>query len=152
MSPLTEHFLAFDFFDPNRTRQVSITLRVDTQLGHEIELGDVTYQVIDSFEHKGERALVLKAIRQRVDDTTTQIIHKCPARREMLLNLSNSGKTTLKEKLGEQRFARAVSERVRLSINDEATCHECGCVFWKKNALRPNAIFVKQNYGKEQRI
>jgi hypothetical protein len=151
MSPLTEHFLAFDFYDTQRTREVSITLRVDTQLGHEIDLGDVTYQVIDSFEHRGERALVLKAIRQRIEDTTTQIVHRCPARREMLLSLSSGRKSTLKEQLGNQRFLRAVSDRVRLSINDEATCHECGCVFWKNNPQRPDTVFVKHEYG-EQRI
>lgn len=137
----------YDFFDDSYANPRRFSFAADFAEGDEFEHDSVTYRVIDTFARDGGIAVVLRAIKQRLTSTNTQIVHKCPARKRQTDKLSRNDVVRLEARYGKKRASIMASPRVRLGITLVSVCPDCGCEFWKLDASRPEPVYIDKVMG-----
>ena len=138
----------YDWYDAGFRNPRELSLATDHEVGLEFDHDTITYRIEDAITVNGENAVILRAIRQRIDDTNTQIVHKCPARTFNAAKLSRGDVLKLRGDLGVKKASHLTSSRVRLSSSGTVKCPDCGCEFWKADTSRPGPIFVKRMFKK----
>jgi len=139
--------IAIDSYDTDKVNPVEIDLpnSIVLQKGNEFDLNDVTYKIESMDFKKKDTYLTLKMIRYKISNTTTTIVHKCPARKNQFQKLPPATIDIMKEKYGKKSVESWQRDgRMKMGSRSLANvCPDCLCSFWKEEAQIPEKVIIK---------
>jgi len=119
--------------------------------GSQFTINDVTY-LVEHVEHYEvddcDGKALIRMVRYKIPDTSTQFVHKCPVKKDAMEKLDRDDIVKLEQKLGKKRAAKRIEAwktgRTKMqSYNKlEKKCPLCECIFWKENNLVPETVIV----------
>ena len=131
----------FDVFDRKKENPVTKELKEELQIGEEFTIEDVTYRVMLL-----EPQAVVRMVRYKIPNTATQVVHKCPAKKEMLDNLSKEDFLKITSPAQKKLFK---SSRIKMPGHIATKCPHCKVTFWKEKEARPEKVFVSSVFTKK---
>lgn len=141
MKAKTFKYQLHDFWE----RPLSRPWKFDHQLrrGETFEFDGVTYLVVKKNNEKGWA--VVRMVRYKIPNTSSQFVHKCPAKKGHSESLSKDDIVQLQEKHGQKRAADIMNERVKIravGAQLEFKCPFCETLFWREHFELPPPVFV----------
>lgn len=146
-------FTFYDWFDGQTENPVKLMLpgkeaaRVFTT--RKFERDGVEYVVKDAHVWEEDRrgVALVKMVRYHVPNTTTQFVHRCPARARLTTKMTRQDVTRIDSKVGRairKPWKLATNDRVKMSGHNrlEMRCPHCGVVFWKEAIELPDTVEV----------
>lgn len=137
-------FTFYDWFDDFTENPVSIKVPNALKAGDTFEQDGVTYKVKDAhvWHEEREGAALVRMTRYRIADTSTQFVHKCPAKNRLTTKLTRDDVTRIDSDKGLAK--RKHWERVKLQSHNrlETKCPDCGVVFWKNAIDLPSEVVI----------
>ncbi len=130
-----------DFWDRSLARPWEFDHLV--QRGETFEFDGVTYSIVKKNSKKSWA--VIRMTRYKIPNTSSQFVHKCPAKKGHSESLSRDDIVMLQEKHGQKRAADIMSERVKIravGAQLEFQCPFCKTLFWRASAELPAPVFV----------
>ena len=158
------HYTLYDFFDDNTDNGIVRAFKEKLTDGQELKQDGVTYQV-DQCDYWGPDnpmgkepfgTAVFRMTRYLIPDTSTQFIHKCPAKKKAMEKMDNDDVVKLQEQHGkvgaEKRIKAWKQGRTKMQSYNrlELRCPLCKCIFYKKNNQVPDSVTVDGVMGKKE--
>lgn len=139
--------MLFDNFDVERTNPVTLKFSGLLKVGETFDVSDVTYRVTNRGTQAGVPFLIVRMIRYKIPDTSTQFIHKCPAKKGAVEKLDREDVIKI-EATGTK-----LNGRVKMqSYNTkEQACPHCKTVFWKEHIALPEEVEVERVMPKRRK-
>ena len=134
-------YTLFDVFDRSQSNPVKRRFKKELQLGDEFTIDDVTYRVVLI-----ERHAVVRMFKYKIPNTATQVVHKCPAKKEMLDALSKEDLLKISDPKGKKK-----SNRIKMRGGAVTQCPHCKVTFWKEKEERPEQVEVESLFHKSKK-
>lgn len=138
-----------DYWD--RTRKVPWPFDHALKRGEVIENDGVEYVVVKKNSEK--RWAVIRMTRYKIPNTSSQFVHKCPAKKDYSESLSQADIIKLQKKHGKEQTADIMNERVKIrAVGAQLTfgCPYCKVTFWRETFDMPPPVMVDPIMGKKQ--
>lgn len=144
-----------EVWDTEGENKIEVKLKKRLSVGDQFTIDGVTYSVeeTDWFEDQGSGTALVRMIRYRIPDTATTHVHKCPAKKEHIQQLSSDDVVKLENKHGAKKvkkYMRSPNIKMRTHSTLETKCPGCGVVFWKKNIALPDTVEVEKVMDEER--
>ncbi len=140
----------FDFFDKSHSHPIERTFETPLQEGSEFTIEGVTYKVVGRLnvmfmgpvKFGNVPSLEVRMTRYKVENSSTQFVHKCPAKPD------GSSKITDDDMM---KFDPKKQKRVKLRTYNvlEQACPHCKVIFWKERNEIPPEVHVDKVMGKK---
>ena len=112
----------YDFFDENFANPKKSTSNRPFKSGENFDIDGVTYNVVKAWSFKDDTGLnkidldfaVVRMVKYRIPDTSTQFIHKCPAKKGAVTKLTREDVVKLKDKVGAKKISKEKQGRVKM--------------------------------------
>lgn len=141
--------IAFDYYDPNRLNPVKVKVR-KVKKGRTFKIQDVTYKITKVFKEQGERCVEIKMVAYKIPNTNNIHVHKCPARKGLVMKMKPEDHKKLEKKFGKKTVEGWKDGRVKMRGDELATvCPDCGVVFWKEKHEAVPEVEVVSLKGKK---
>lgn len=137
-------YTVFDHFDDEYDNPREFGFPNEVVVGDEFDHDMITYRVTAIRRLGAEPAVILKTIRQQIEATNTQVVHKCPARKRRIEDMSRDDVLKFQAEYGARKTNALMSPRIRLGVVEFSVCHDCGCEFWKLESNPPEAIHFER--------
>lgn len=134
-------YTLFDVFDRKKSNPIKRTFKKELEIGDEFVIDEVTYRVLII-----ERHTVVRMVKYKVPNTATQVVHKCPAKKEMIGALS---KEDLLKITDPKKKKELKSNRVKMPGSIVTQCPHCKVTFWKEKEERPEKVEIKSLFHKK---
>lgn len=138
-------YTLFDVFDRKKANPVKRNFKKELEIGDEFVIDEVTYRVLIV-----ERHAIIRMIKYKIPNTATQVVHKCPAKKEMLGQLSKEDLLKITDPKTKKNLK---TSRVKLQGSIVTQCPHCKVTFWKEKEERPEKVEIKslfQQKGKRK--
>ena len=142
------HYKLFDFFDEEKVNPVKRAFRKPLTKGKKFSIEDVTYKVVN-VNRKTNNA-VIRMIRYKIQNTSTAVVHKCPARKSVMDNMDRDDIIELEKKIGPKAVSQWKKGRVKMQGHMKQRCPFCKVVFWKESMELPAKVEVAGIMTKKQ--
>jgi len=145
----------FDFYDEDRETPIDMKLKDKTvSKGATFKKNDVTYMVTKVFNKKGykRKCVEVKMVAYKLPNTVGKFAHKCPAKKEIMLNMEQKHVKELIKKYGKATIKAWKKGTVKMAGTAASVCPDCKCVFWKDKNELPDTIEVVSLKGKKRLI
>lgn len=139
--------ILFDHFDVERENPVTLKFSGLLRAGETFDVNDVTYRVTKHKTQAGVPTLVVRMIRYKIPDTSTQFIHKCPAKKGAVEKLDREDVVKI-EATGTKLNGRVKMQSYNVK---EQACPHCKTVFWKDNIALPEEVEVDRVMPKRRK-
>ena len=135
-------YTLYDIFDRNKKNPVKRSFKKELCLGDEFTIDDVTYRVVIIHRHA-----VVRMLKYKIPNTATQVVHKCPAKKEMLESLSKEDLL----KITDPKVKKSLKTgRVRMGGLTNIQCPHCKVTFWKEKEERPEKAEIQSLFNKRK--
>lgn len=128
-------YTLFDIFDRDRRNPIKRNFKNELQIGDEFVIDEVSYRVVITSQYA-----VVRMVKYKVPNTATQVIHKCPAKKEMLDGLSKEDCLKITDPKIKKSFK---SNRVKMHGGVVTQCPHCKVTFWKEKEEHPEQVEVQ---------
>ena len=128
-----------EFFDQEGDKPIELNLNFTPVVGTIFELDDVEYQIDHLEGHMG----IIKMIRYKVANTATQIVHKCPAIKNILNKMDRDDVVSFNENITKNPESK--KSRIRFNSHNKlnVTCPHCNVIFYKNENVVPERVTVE---------
>lgn len=142
-----------DHFDSEKINTRELSFSKELVSGDVFEVDDVTYEVGEVISSSLVHQAVIRMTRYKIPSTTTQFVHKCPAKKSMVDALDRDDVVKLEAKVGPEKLSRIKGGRVKMRAYNaiEQQCPLCKVVFWKEQTLLPDTVAVAKVVGKKKK-
>lgn len=134
-------YTLFDVFDRKKLNPVKRSFKRELEIGDEFVIDEVTYRVLII-----ERHAIVRMIKYKIPNTATQVVHKCPAKKEMLSQLSKEDLLKITDPKTKKNLK---TSRVKLQGSIVTQCPHCKVTFWKEKEERPEKVEIKSLFHKK---
>lgn len=117
----------FSEYDIEKKNPAKKTLNKKLNIDDEFIIDNVTYKIIKKIKPK---TFFIKTLKYKIKDTTTTIVHKCPAIKDRI------------KKLDENDFKKYKSRLKLKTMNVVNYCPTCGVIFYKDKKCIPESFDV----------
>lgn len=135
-------YTLFDIFDRDKKNPTTRTFKKELQLGDEFVINDVTYRVVILHRHA-----IVRMMKYKIPNTATQVVHKCPAKKEMLESLTEDDLLKIKDPIQQKELK---SSRVKMPGHVVTQCPHCKVTFWKEKDERPVNVEVASIFNSNE--
>ena len=135
-------YTLFDIFDRDRRNPVTRTFKKELQIGDEFIIDEVTYRVVIASQYA-----VVRMMKYKIPNTASQVVHKCPAKKEMIEGLSKEDCLKFKNP-AQKKFIK--SSRIKMAGEVVSQCPHCKVTFWKEKDERPEKVEIKSLFHKKR--
>jgi len=146
-------YTLFSKYDEKKERPIKKEIEKKINVNNEICIDDVYYKVIKKYEsRKLGPCLIVDMVRYKINNTTTTIVHKCPALNNAVKKLDEHDFKKLKEKYSEKKINDLLeSTRTKMKTMGLVNiCPTCGVIFYKDNQELPESIEIESLKNKVQ--
>ena len=106
------HYELVDFFDETTENVQLRTFPKKLHNDQMLEMDDVTYRVeeCDYWKDKKLGRAIVRMVRYRIDDTATQVTHKCPAKKKAMESLDSDDVIKIEHKYGKKGATKRIKQ------------------------------------------
>jgi len=147
-------YIMYGYWDKTRESPVAWQFDHFVKKGETFDVEDVQYKIIRKVKTEKEKYIVVRMVRSKILGTTTQQVHKCPARKEKLDKLDKGDKLKLEDKYGKKYVEKFMKGRSKMRTYNklEIQCPDCKVVFWKDYNGLPETVKVNKVMNKKRLI
>lgn len=133
------------WFDEDGENKVELGFEKQLKVGDRFTYDECTYEV----EHAEGTQAVVRMTMQKIPDTATTVVHKCPNRKRQIDGMNEEDIINLKKEIGDKTFNQHQKGRVKMNHHNKMSlrCPHCKVIFWKKKNLMPEEVQVEVALG-----
>lgn len=146
-------YTLIEFWDNEGDNGVVVGFDEILQAGEAIVIDDVEYIVeeCDWSAVKKQGMALIRMYRCKIPDTATTYVHKCPAKKQHVENLTADDILKLEKRYGKKKtdsWLQSNKIKLRTFSKLETKCEHCGVVFWKDKRDLPDTVQVDSGLDK----